>query len=706
MKENRYYPVKKAAEVRFMKKSLFLVAFLAALLLAVSVSAGTEEDPAEWTVMFYLCGSDLESKYSYATGNLEEITGCFPYQAALDRYASMNADKLDDPESRRPGNVNVVFETGGCKEWHAQEYCSGISADRLQRWHLETKQDLEFQDYHPLILDEELELTSMADPETLSDFIRWGTVNYPAKKYALVLWDHGGGSKTGLFIDELFDGDTLYLDELHTAMQDGGVTFETVLFDACMMANLETAYAIKDNANWMVASEEVVAGKGTAMGKWLQQLFDTPDCDGERLGRWICDMTQIKYADEDDEQTQSILTWSVIDLSKIDTLTKTFDRFFEAIGDCYANRPLLMSIYAKLLQEAEEYGLGQDNMYDLSTFFYDEGIRSFLDINLYEDMLDALANAVVYCVRGTGRSQARGIAYCYAPDFDASELDIYARNCPSAHYLAFLDAINPGWTAPDRVYQTVDRLPDIRDIEDYQIRVEKRIGPDGTPGVFDGGLSSAFVSGFYADLYRLNEETGETVSMGTTMAYMEYNAEESGAFYYVYEPWKWPAVEKVPCNISLIAANMTKLQFLFNIPVRIGTDNWILRCVYDDNSEEYVIDGVWEGYDMDSGIFNRNVKSLSQLAGQEFSLLYPIEGTQWTDHTRYESSEPLTMYRSLEIKEHPLPEGTYYLDYWTRDLFMRHLPIGRVEMQWDGEAMTMSSDESWEGTMTLEIPEE
>ena len=109
---------------------------------------------------------------------------------------------------------------------------------------------------------------------------------------------------------------------------------------------------------------------------------------------------------------------------------------------------------------------------------------------------------------------------------------------------------------------------------------------------------------------------------------------------------------------------------------------------------------------MDSGIFNRNVKSLSQLAGHEFSLLYPIEGTQWTDHTRYESSEPLTMYRSLEIKEHPLPEGTYYLDYWTRDLFMRHLPIGRVEMQWDGEAMTMSSDESWEGTMTLEIPEE
>ena len=28
---------------------------------------------AEWTIMFYMCGSDLESKYGYATGNLQEI---------------------------------------------------------------------------------------------------------------------------------------------------------------------------------------------------------------------------------------------------------------------------------------------------------------------------------------------------------------------------------------------------------------------------------------------------------------------------------------------------------------------------------------------------------------------------------------------------------------------------------------------------------
>ena len=69
---------------------------------------------------------------------------------------------------------------------------------------------------------ERLPLKSMGDPEQLSDFIRWTAKNYPAKKYALVLWDHGGGAKTGLFIDELFSGDVLYLYELKQALADGG----------------------------------------------------------------------------------------------------------------------------------------------------------------------------------------------------------------------------------------------------------------------------------------------------------------------------------------------------------------------------------------------------------------------------------------------------------------------------------------------------
>lgn len=55
-----------------MKKLLFffLSVFAASLLWSASALA---EETAEWTVMFYLFGSDLESRHGLASGNLEEI---------------------------------------------------------------------------------------------------------------------------------------------------------------------------------------------------------------------------------------------------------------------------------------------------------------------------------------------------------------------------------------------------------------------------------------------------------------------------------------------------------------------------------------------------------------------------------------------------------------------------------------------------------
>ena len=53
----------------------------------------------------------------------------------------------------------------------------------------------------------------------------------------------------------------------------------------------------------------------------------------------------------------------------------------------------------------------------------------------------------------------------------------------------------------------------------------------------------------------------------------------------------------------------------------------------------------------------------------------------------------------------PLPEGTYYLDFAVEDMFLRILPVGRAEMYWDGEKVTVAEG-SWEGTLTLLAPEE
>lgn len=683
------------------KNCVWILAALlfAALLLAVPAARAEQQEEdglPEWTVMFYLCGSDLESRHSYATGNLEEILTCYLYDVLRE---TMEPNSMERQTPRIP--VNVVVQTGGCKEWHAQELGMDIASDRLQRWNLHQVDRISFTDGNTFELVAEVPLESMSKPETLSDFIRWGAENYPAKKYALVLWDHGGGAKTGLFIDELFDGDILYLDELRQAMAGGGIQFETVLFDACLMANLETACAIQPYARWMVASEEIVAGKGTAMNSWLQQLNNTPQWDGERLGRWICDMTQKKYTDEADEQARETLTWSVIDLEKIPRVAEYFDRYFEWVGKVYAEHPENMLMVASFMTNLFEFGLGDENMNDLSELFYQEYFAGVVDEEIYNGMIDALMDAIVYSTRSTGRSKAQGLSFFDIDGNTAAELEIYSRNCPSLHYLAFLDAITPGWQAPEEIYEKVERLPGIREMEVYQVKARKELDPDGTPGVMilDGYTNMRFV---IAKLYRLNPDSGNTVCMGSTIALPVIGGDK--IVFSLRNFWMWPAIEGVHCSAELVTRYL--MDDTYNIPVRVGGEQHILRCKINVMSGEMSVNGLWEGYDTDSSMFSRSVKSLSEVAGQEYTLLYPIDGSDGDGRIQYEASAPMTMYRVLEIKQEKLPAGTYYLDYWVEDMFTHRMYVGRAGVNWDGEKVSLLPGGEWEGTMTLAAPVE
>ena len=98
-------------------------------------------------------------------------------------------------------------------------------------------------------------------------------------------------------------------------------------------------------------------------------------------------------------------------------------------------------------------------------------------------------------------------------------------------------------------------------------------------------------------------------------------------------------------------------------------------------------------------------RALEPAVRQEFRLLYPIDGADHNGKTVYETSEPMILYRSLRVTEEPLPEGPIYIEYWARDMFMRPLTIGKVEMYWDGQTLTLAPGETWEGTTLLTAPE-
>ena len=666
---------------------------------AATVTAVAEDETAEWTVLFYICGSDLESKYAYASGNLQEIASCKSGAFEEEEFKEIVRERWGESQITPNLKINVLVETGGSLAWHAQDLGMNISTHALQRWSY---------DCYPkepgsggFTLEATLPLASMARPETLTDFIRWSAEKYPAKKYAIVLWGHGNGSVTGLFVDDLHNNDVMYLDELGKAMRNGGIHFETVVFDACMMANLETAVAVQDSASWMVASEELVAGKGTAVEGWLQQMINVPNCDGEMVGRWVCDMTQIKYANEDNESTRELMTWSVIDLSKINTVAEYFDMSYASIRDVFVKSPQLAVLMVNSAYSTEQYG-DNKHMWDLSGVLHQHNHAVLLNPEHRVKDIKALMDAVPYCVRGSGRAAARGLSFCYAANLDEDELDVYARNYTKPYYLSFLDAISP-WTAPDWVYEQVSRLPEMSTMDAYKVKVNKIVFDDGTPAISLVPGYDLNVNNVCYTLYRKNPRNGRIVSLGTAPAYYDKKSRDVN-FYRAYKLWLWPSIDGEPCHIEALTFPVDDVyNLLYNIPIQLNSQVWNLRSAYIHKANSYNVYGLWKGYDSDSTLFNRNVRSLSQVAGQEFRLLYPIDSVSARKGgATYEYSAPLNMYRSLEVKDTAIQEGTYYVEYAIYDVFMRTMTLPRVEVYWDGKKLKVTGD-NWEGQETLDL---
>ena len=673
-----------------------LPVFLAALLCCAETAAeAPESETAEWTVMFYFCGSDLESGYSYTTLNLADMSKItYPYN-----LQSIYTSDIVSPEDmkRDIGKVNILIETGGSSAWHTASLGMDVSADRLQRWQYHYFPDDQMNPPEEQFqLMESLPLRSMADPETLSDFIRWSAETCPAKKYALVLWGHGGGAK-GILIDELFGGDIMYLYELNRALADGGVFFDALVIDACLMANIETAWNVRNYARWMVASEEAVPGEGSAVSDWLQELVNHPSLDGKWLGRVICDTTEAKYINRDDKYARQLLTWSVIDLSKIDRLTDAFGQLIRTMNEALKNSPKLLQVYTDYILSSPEFDDGRQNMRDLGCVINNKNIIDTMDNLVLDEAVGALTEAVIYVTRGQGRSDARGISFCYPSDFSPEELDIYAQNFPMPLYLAFLDAVSAAWKASDWVYDTTERLPSVENIDELQIVIKKRLNADGLPALSFGDTVGNVNNVLYR-LYCEDEATGYRILLGTTDCIVEIT-EQSELLLCADYSMRWPSIDGRPCCIDLL---QNKPSRLYNIPAQINNDLVFLRCgqwlVSDGKGgvvqRDYEVYGVWEGYNEDGSLPNRSVEQLAMLAGREYRLLYPLEGPGENSDTSYSFGATGKLPRILLVEDMILPAGTYWLEYEVVDRFQRTFRMEKVEFRWDGQTATLPEG-SW-----------
>jgi len=254
-----------------------------------TVLKGDGSDTA--TIMIYMCGTDLESQGGFATSDLQEMAA-----------------------ARLGSQVNVLVFTGGCKAWKN----SAVRSDKNQLYQVK--------DGGLSLLTETSRLQPMTHPDTLSGFIRWSKEHYPASRYELIFWDHGGGSVSGYGYDEVYPrSGSMTLDQIGKALEDGGCTFDFIGFDACLMATLETALVAEPYADYLIASEETEPGCGWYYTDWLNALSREPSLSTLEVGKAIADSFVETCARVASRQQATL---SVIDLAELSgTVPERFNAF-------------------------------------------------------------------------------------------------------------------------------------------------------------------------------------------------------------------------------------------------------------------------------------------------------------------------------------------------------------------------------------------
>jgi pimeloyl-ACP methyl ester carboxylesterase len=287
---------------------------------------------ARWTVMVYMAGDDSNPN-------------------GIEYAVAQDLRELKDVGSQE--SVHFLVQTDEWREKNSYRYRlrkdTPLAADRLG------------------VYRGDLNTGRIA---TLVEFVDWSVRNFPAYRYALVLWGHGSGhddqdvyrlargdisprlasrlaqdrmgffGRTSRAILEMngpnkgygFDSTAAdFLDnrELKRAIsaivERIGRPLDLLGFDACLMANTEVTYQLRGLVNWMVASEQTEPGDGWSYREAFKGLTEKSTQGTKTLGKAIVHSFGDAY-----EKKQTL---SLVNVRKIGDLAKNLTELSQILKD-------------------------------------------------------------------------------------------------------------------------------------------------------------------------------------------------------------------------------------------------------------------------------------------------------------------------------------------------------------------------------------
>ena len=621
-------------------------------------------DPDTWTIFVYLCGTDLESDGGGATMDLWEMVG------------ASHSDR-----------VRFVVETGGTRHWY------NSAADPKQNDRLLIQNGM-------VRKVEECARSGMGRSSTLADFLIWGIQNYASEHMGLILWNHGGGSISGVCFDERDWYDSLSLLEMDAALLSAADImtdrFEFIGLDACLMSTVETANILASYADYMIASQESEPGTGWDYAAIGNYLAGHPDADGEALGRVICDSF---YASCERDRIESFATLAVVDLRRLDELLVCFNSFAE---NMYAESedPTVLSAMVREIRSADNFGgnnrvEGYTNMVDMGAMIsacapWSAGA---------EEALAALSGAVVYAVQGADHKNASGLSIYYPLEIQGSqELATFSEICVSPYYLSFVDRQSHGsvsggdtedydsdtWFSdglwnwlheyvldhetgyyeydeePDEYWYYVDDFEQTGESALITFDVEPQLDEDGTYYfvLSDEGRENA--ADIYACVFELSADGEDIIELGMTY---DVEVDWDSGYAADYFDGYWLSLPDGQ-NLALYIVAVTDDYIIYTSPILLNGEMTNLRMRQDWNGK-VTVEGAWDGI-YDSGASDKEVIRLQD--GDEIVPIWYSYTVDDLESGAYQG-EPYTVQGTPEIVYDMMEAGDYFYAFWIDDIF-------------------------------------
>lgn len=597
--------------MKYMKKrAMRLMLCLCLLAGLVSGCSAPKEKPMgeadTWSVFLYLCGSNLETQMGAAGKNLDEI---------------LAADI--------PDNVNVVIQTGGAEKWRSHD----IPNDSINRWLVKDGR---------LSLLESVPQASMGDQQTFADFLSYGVENYPAEKMCVIVWDHGSGSIDGVANDENYNFDALTLAEmdgaLNTVSEQMTDRFELFGFDACLMANYETASTLKPYARYLLASEEIEPSGGWDYGVLFGAISADKSISGGALGKAVCDGYYAKCEAGGKEATATL---SVLDLSKLEGVQKAFDAMAGNMKESAVEAKGIQSI-AQSAKNSQKYGgtsgeEGYSNMIDLRHF-----AENAVDVDGSKELIDALDDAIVYKVNGAQKSKSGGLSFYYPSHVEEQQLsEYYANICPSESYREYLKSVYSN--IPEEPVKFTD------------------LGSEAEDGSFQIALDESSRNYILSVDFLLLEYSlgmnGDTPVMTGSWFGRDNDmfTSEDGLSFHSNFRGIWLALNGYKLYVTPVED--TEDYIIFTAPISLNGERTNLRFafIWDDayeNGGYYKLLGAWNGIDPVTGMSDKEITELKPT--DKITAYYPYQ-------TLTLGADGLPEYSKVLEREQEVPQGEYVI---------------------------------------------